>query len=72
LCAYQLRRWFSRCDTKSLDPLAGIQRAHVELYIRDLHDNGLHDSSINTMLHVSVGFFGFAHIVGPIAADPAV
>jgi integrase/recombinase XerD len=29
--AYQLRRWFDWCDTNGLDPLGGIQRAHVEL-----------------------------------------
>ena len=34
LYAYQLRRWFGWCETNGLDPLVGIQRAHVELYIR--------------------------------------
>jgi hypothetical protein len=32
LYAYRLRRWFSWCETNALDPLAGIQRAHIELY----------------------------------------
>ena len=36
LYAYQLRRWFGRCQTNHLDPLVGIQRAHVELFIRQL------------------------------------
>jgi integrase/recombinase XerD len=72
LYAYQLRRWFTGCDTNALDPLAGIQRVHVELYIRHLHDSGLRDSSINTMLHGVRGFFRFTHIDGLIAADPAV
>jgi len=72
LYAYQLRRWFTWCETNALDPLAGIQRAHVELYIRHLHDTGLRDSSINTMLHGVRGFFRFAHIDGLIGADPAV
>jgi integrase/recombinase XerD len=36
LYAYQLRRWFEWCETNRLDPLDGIQRAHVELYIRHL------------------------------------
>jgi site-specific recombinase XerD len=52
--------------------LIGIQRAHVELYIRHLHDSGLRDSSINTMMHGVRGFFPFAHIDGLIGADPAV
>jgi integrase/recombinase XerD len=72
LYAYQLQRWFSWCETNGLDPLVGLQRAHLELYIRHLHDAGLRDSSINTMLHGVRGFFRFAHIDGLIAADPAV
>ncbi len=31
LYAYQVRRWFTWCQTNTLDPLIGIQRAHVEL-----------------------------------------
>jgi integrase/recombinase XerD len=31
LYAVALRRWFGWCETNGLDPLAGIQRAHVEL-----------------------------------------
>ena len=31
--AYQLRRWFSWCRTNALDPLIGVQRAHVDLCI---------------------------------------
>ena len=36
LYAYQLRRWFEWCETNRLDPLEGIQRAHVEMYLRFL------------------------------------
>ncbi len=69
LYAYQLRRWFDWCPN-GLDPLVGIQRAHVELYIRSLGDSGLMDSSINTMMHAVRGFFRFAHVDGLISADP--
>ena len=72
LYAAALRRWFGWCQTNGLDPLAGIQRAHVELYIRHLHESGLRDSSVNTMMHGVRGFFRFAHIDGLITADPAV
>jgi integrase/recombinase XerD len=41
LCAYQLRRWFEWCESQGLDPLVGLQRAHVELYIRSLGAAGL-------------------------------
>ena len=72
LYAYQLRRWFAWCEANGLDPLVGIQRAHVELYIRHLGESGLMDSSVNTMMHGVRGFFRFAHIDGLISADPAV
>ena len=71
LYAYQLRRWFMWCQTNGLDPLTGIQRAHVELYIRSLGEAGLMASSINTMMHGLRGYFRFAHIDGLIPADPA-
>jgi site-specific recombinase XerD len=47
LYAYQLRRWFAWCEARRLDPLEGIQRAHLELYIRDLGACGLMASSVN-------------------------
>jgi len=72
LYAYQLRQWFAWCQTTGLDPLVGIQRAHVELYIRGLGERGLMDSSVNTMMHAVRGYFRFAHIDGLIPADPAV
>jgi integrase/recombinase XerD len=40
LYASQLRCWFAWCETNALDPLIGIQRAHVELYIRHLASPG--------------------------------
>jgi integrase/recombinase XerD len=72
LYAYQLRRWFRWCEVNSLDPLIGIQRAHLELYIRHLGESGLRVSSVNTMMHGVRGYFRFAHIDGLITADPAV
>ncbi|MGB9373216.1 MAG: site-specific integrase, partial [Jiangellales bacterium] len=72
LYAFQLREWFGWCESHRLDPLVGIQRAHVELYIRGLGDRGLMDSSVVTMMHGVRGFFRFAHVDGLIAADPAV
>lgn len=68
----QLRRWFTWCQTNGLDPPEGIQRAHVELYIRHLGDCALMDSSVNTTMHAVRGFFRFAHIDGLIPSVPAV
>ena len=67
----QVARWFAWCEGNGLDPLVGIQRAHVELYIRRLGNSGLMDSSIVTMMHGVRGYFRFAHIDGLISADPA-
>src|SRR4029079_5540471 len=36
LYAYQLGQWLAWCETNALEPLVGIQRAHVELYIRGI------------------------------------
>jgi len=72
LYAAQLRRWFAWCDVNGLDPLVGIQRAHVELYIRHLGESGLMASSVNTSMHAVRGLFPFAHIDGMIPSDPAV
>ena len=55
-----------------MDPSAGIQRAHVELYIRGLGERGLMDSPVVTTMHAVRGFFRFAQIEGLIPADPAV
>jgi hypothetical protein len=72
LYAYQLRRWFTWCEVNGLEPLEGIQRAHLELYIRHLGESGLRVSSVNTMMHGVRGLFRFPHIDGLITADPAV
>ncbi|MGB8382645.1 MAG: site-specific integrase [Dermatophilaceae bacterium] len=72
LYSFQLRQWFAWCESNGLDPLVGVQRAHVELYIRQLGESGLMDPSLNTMMHAVRGFFRFAHIDGLIGADPAV
>lgn len=70
--AYQLRRWFAWCQTNQLDPLVGVERAHVELFIRYLGEGGLMASSVNSSMHAVRGFFKFAHIDGLIISDPAV
>src|SRR3954465_5441641 len=64
LYAFQLREWFGWCESNGLEALTGIQRAHVELYIRSLGDRGLMDSSVATMMHAVRGYFRFAHIDG--------
>ena len=55
-----------------MDPLAGIQRAHVELYVRGRGDRGLMDSSVVTLMHAVRGYFRFAHIDGLIPSGSAV
>src|SRR6478735_8835781 len=72
LYEFQMREWFAWCERNGLDPLIGVQRAHVELYIRSLGERGLMDSSVVSMLCSVRGYFKFAHIDGLIPADPAV
>lgn len=72
LYSFNLRRWFRWCEANGIDPLVGIQRAHVELYIRHLAELGLAASSVNTCMHAIRGYFKFAHIDGLIPSDPAV
>jgi hypothetical protein len=67
-----VRRWFDWCLVNGLDPLVGIDRGHVELYIRQLGDRGLMPSTITPMMHAVRGYFRFARIDGVIRADPAV
>jgi len=55
LYAFQLREWFAWCEGSGLDPLVGIQRAHVELYIRQLGERGLMGSSVVTCMHAVRG-----------------
>ena len=50
----------------------GLQGAHVELYIRQLGEHGLMDSSVVTMMHAVRGHFQFAHIDGLTGSNPAV
>lgn len=50
-CTNQLKEWFARCDSNGLDSLTGVQRAHIELYIRGLGERGLMDSSTVAMMH---------------------
>ncbi|HET7690016.1 MAG TPA: tyrosine-type recombinase/integrase [Nocardioidaceae bacterium] len=70
--SYQLRCWFEWCEANGIDPLIGVQRAHVELFIRGLVEKGLMASTVNTMMHGVRGYFRFAHIDGMIPGDPAV
>ena len=66
LYTFQLRRWFAWCEANALDPLIGVQRAHVELYIRQLGESGLMDSSVVTMMHGVRGFFRYATSTAPL------
>ena len=69
-CPPQPQRWFASCRANGLDPLLGIQRAHVELCIWRAGDSGLMDSTVTTMMNAVRGFFGFAHIDGQVEVPP--
>lgn len=61
-----MRRWFAWREDNHLDPLVGIHRAYMELFIRHLGECGLMPSSINTMMHGTRGYLRFADIDGLI------
>ena len=73
LYAFQLREWFTWCEAHGLGPAGrGSNGLMSSVYIRQLGERGLMDSSVVTNMHAVRGFFRFAHIDGLIAADPAV
>lgn len=45
LYSTQLGRWFAWCEANRLDSLVGIQRAHVQLYVRELGEGAAATSS---------------------------
>ena len=58
LYSFQFREWFAGCERNGLDPLVGVQRAHVELSIRNLGERELMDSSVVSMMNGVRGFSG--------------
>ena len=70
LYAGALRRWFGWCETNRLDPLTGIHARIWSSRSGHLHESGLRDPSVNTMMHGVRGSFRFAHIDGLIHRRP--
>ena len=66
-----LGEWFAWCERQGLDPLEGVVRGHVEMYIRYRLERGNKASTVGTALAPVKGFFKFATIDGLIDRDPA-
>lgn len=67
-----LGEWFAWCESQNLDPLHGVIRAHVEMYVRwRLEHRGNKPSTVGTALAPVKGYFKFALIDGLIDRDPA-
>ena len=58
---FQLRQWFTWCDTKGLDPLTGCNEHSVELYIRQLGEHGGGASVVTMTCAPCAGTSRFAH-----------
>lgn len=72
LYRFHLGQFFAWCDAQDLDPLADVERVHVELYIRHrLVECGNAASSVNTCMTPVRGFYRFASIDGLITRNPA-
>ncbi|NUO57292.1 MAG: tyrosine-type recombinase/integrase [Hamadaea sp.] len=65
-------RWLTWCREHGIDPLR-IDRAHISLYVRELHEvRGLKASTVNTMFRPVKGFYRYAFLEGVTDRDPAV
>src|SRR3712207_9457395 len=69
LYAYQLRRWFGWCESNGLDPLTGVQRAHVELSTVRPAEPGLQDCSTRRSRMGATGSSRSAQYAGLITPD---
>lgn len=64
-----LRQWFGFCDEHGIDPLQA-ERAHIEIFARELEATGRRLSTVGTKLNALAGFYKYAKIDGLIPADP--
>ena len=72
LYEYHLNRWLTWCGEHGIDALA-VDRAHISLYVRELHEiRGLKASTVNTAFRPVKGFYRYAFLEGVVDKDPAV
>lgn len=66
-----LRCYWAWCDQHDLQPLHA-QRAHLELYLRDLHDKGYAPATISRRLSTVAGLFRYAVIDEVVVKNPSL
>jgi site-specific recombinase XerD len=72
LYEFHLNRYFTWCDERGLDPLTGVDRVHVELYIRHLQETEHNQpSTVRNRFAAVKGFYRMASIDGVIHRNPA-
>jgi integrase/recombinase XerD len=72
LYAESLRLFFDWAATMGVDPLHGIRRPHLELYIRHMQeDRGNSPATVGNRMAPVTGYFKFAEIDDLIARSPA-
>lgn len=72
LYTHRLRCWFAWCEAQGLDPMTGVKRIHVELYVRyRMLERGNSLATTHGVIGTIRGFFKFAVLDGAIDKDPA-
>ncbi|WP_300680780.1 tyrosine-type recombinase/integrase [Nocardioides sp.] len=67
-----LGEWYEWCRIQGLDPLADVERVHVELYIRHLSlSRQMSSSTVNTAMTPVRGLYRLAASDGTIPRDPS-
>jgi integrase/recombinase XerD len=68
--AISLKQWFTWCEHRSLRPL-NVQRAHVELWARELQEvHHLKASTVSGKLNAVAGMYRYAKLDGYLTDDP--
>lgn len=67
-----LKQWFVWCRRHELDPLRGVKRAHIELWLRELEElDHRQPSTVCGKLNALVGYYKTAVLDDHLVASPA-
>lgn len=64
-----LKQWFQFCADHNVRPLE-VDRAYIEVWVREMESKGLMASTINGKLNAVVGFYRLAKVDRAIVDDP--
>ena len=68
-----LKAWFDWCLARSIDPLRGVKRPHIDLWLRVMEDQqGLSPRTIVGRCNALSGYYKYAVMEGYLEASPMV